>query len=178
VRGRRRVATATDTRESKMRAAYIYNESDSAGPWVLLCQGCIEVERHEVGHWEDDSDWRCACCGATADRDPVHPRYIIIDNYSGEVMHDTGHAGDGLTPRDESALDAVRRFDESIGEECDYSYVAERELRRTSASGYHVYEVPMTFPQMPDDGRGEWVERVEEVGVHVGSFECVANDAR
>lgn len=49
------------------RAAYIWIENDTQGPWVLLCEACIEADRHEIGEWDAGDDWRCACCGSTAE---------------------------------------------------------------------------------------------------------------
>lgn len=48
-----------------MRYAYMYDEADNQGPYVLLCENCIKVDRHEVTDWGDmaEDGVRCACCG-------------------------------------------------------------------------------------------------------------------
>ena len=47
------------------RAAYIWDESDTQGPWVLKCEACIVADgAHEVADWDAPDGWRCACCGA------------------------------------------------------------------------------------------------------------------
>jgi hypothetical protein len=52
------------------RYAYIYDESDGQGPWVLLCEHCIVADRREVEEWAGDmleDEVRCACCGTTGE---------------------------------------------------------------------------------------------------------------
>jgi len=58
------------------RYAYIYDESDVQGPYVLLCEDCIRSDRHEVEEWAGDMESDgvgCACCGATGEWTGLNP---------------------------------------------------------------------------------------------------------
>ena len=52
-----------------MKVAYIYDEQDTHGPHVLLCEACIKANGQQVARQElEEFDGRqCACCGATDD---------------------------------------------------------------------------------------------------------------
>lgn len=62
-----------------MKAAYIYDDRDVQGPWVLLCEACLDASSddpwapHGDVEWihEDRATWRCACCGCTSDDEPL-----------------------------------------------------------------------------------------------------------
>ena len=55
------------------RIAYIYDESDTQGPWVPRCETCIrfeawsfdDIDAIEYMSAADAADMQCACCGAT-----------------------------------------------------------------------------------------------------------------
>lgn len=56
-----------DTTSPTLRFAYVWNESDAQGPWVLMCGDCIAADFNEINDWlPADYDCRCACCGAAS----------------------------------------------------------------------------------------------------------------
>ncbi len=76
------------------------------------------------------------------------PRYIILDNVTGSIVADTLDF-DG-PPREESPLEAVKRFD-SLTLEDERSYAEEHpSAALNNVLGYLVYLAPDSFPKVKD----------------------------
>ena len=94
-----------------MRAAYVYDEQDGQGPFVLLCAECIRAEKMDAIEAVEGEDWRCACCGASPlDGDGgLEPRQIAA------LQSEAGAAGDLAMV---AICEAALAGDEAASAEC------------------------------------------------------------
>ena len=103
-------------------------------------------------------------------------RFIIIDNCSGYVFVDTGDL-DGAA-RDETPLEAVARFDATIGAGGrSYEEMARGELR-SNETGYHVYRADVRGAEaipLVDDGQDQQlIESVERECQYITTIRCTS----
>jgi len=101
-------------------------------------------------------------------------RYILIDNCSGYIFADTADLNG--PPRDESPLEAVARFEDSIGAG-SRSYHMISFNPHSTADGYHVYRSDATVPAPCDNGQDNAaIEAVQQHCQYLG-FVYTANTA-
>lgn len=88
------------------------------------------------------------------------PRYIILDNVTGSIVADTLDL-DG-PPREESPLEAVKRFD-ALTLEDERSYAEEHpSAALNNVLGYIVYVAPDDLPKVKDGEDQDVIDSVIE----------------